>query len=199
MVLAGCSSLARLAAFEDRTAPLTDAVDRAYAATPTPADEMPMANGAIYRGGADISLTPTGATQGDALAIFGESEIRVDFENSAVTGEVTDMFGAALSGKFDIEEFDVNGTIQIGENSSSIGQGTESNWTADYEGTLETRDGDIELDGVLNGHFGGQAGDGNGAASTIHGDESLGSATRGAQTYEVFIDVGGGRVSSSSD
>lgn len=133
----------------DRTQDFDALLDRVDRISPTGAANMENATGrASFTGvstvGVDASFDVFGNLQGDAILI-GNSVVDVNFNNGAVGGAVTNLFGVDDRGNIDeySGEFDLSG--------GSIGVGRHNAFSSDFDGTIRGNGDTITSSGTMDG------------------------------------------------
>ena len=162
-------------------------------------DAMPDTGQAEFSGMGRATIDRTGGGKGDDINLVGYVVLTADFEELEVSGEMMNIQGYTGRNARNSNVFDADGRIQIGNKSSEIetgisNSGLTNRWNANYRGTVDTPEGDIDLRGDLAGRFRGTAirdGGADVSIKSIFGSDTDtqatvdGDAVNGA-TFEVF-------------
>ena len=153
-------------------------------------DRIPTVGIARFDGAARIFIDPVTDGTSDNILIYGDIGMTADFRAGTMTGQIDDMRGATNIRERGADTFDVDGVITVGTNGGTIGEGRANDWSATYDGQLETGIGDFAVDGVLTGQFVGTVPDQEVQISGIYADDTDGRAQHDGAVYPVFVEIG---------
>lgn len=135
--------------------------------SPTAFAAMPTTGSAVFEGYGNLYIDRERGVQGDGIFAIGDATLVADFENSTLTGEVTNFDGATnvrLNDQnevivSDITALSVSGTIVLGGEDSFIGNdlgpitSRPNDWYTDYAGQILADGETYVLDGQIEGQF----------------------------------------------
>ena len=199
--LAGCSSTGSsdFDVFADRVNDGVALAERVDGLAFTAFDAVPSSGSAEFAGLADVFADRDIDASSDDLSMIGDVAITVDFTAGTVTGDISNF---AMAENLRLNEGDVSsveGSLALGDRSSNIGRaapqagptGPNAGDTS-YDGTLQTRLGDVTVAGELTGRFAGTRvnnPDTDFPIKAMIGDSQIDDATLGDETVVFDISI----------
>lgn len=169
--------------------------------SPTAFNAMPTSGRATFKGEGFVYIDPVEARDDDDLLLVGDASLTARFGAGTLRGSITNMVGGKGETRATAETFNVGGRIDIGENTSIIGDDFDDNrtsdpndWYADAEGRVTTPDGTFDVKAILEGKFiGTRVNNPNTDITTkgIIGGSDGGFATRNGREMAAEIEVFG--------
>jgi len=117
---------------------------------------VPVTGSAKFNGMSTVVIDRTGPGRSDDINLVGFAEVTADFRRDEITGQVSNIQGYTGGRPRADTLFDVTGRIRIGQNASDLTDTatTRTNaWETDYAARLGTPEGEIRLNGQLEGRF----------------------------------------------
>ena len=199
----GGATTPNLAGLETRINSARAQADRINALSGTAFRAMPTHGAATFVGSAGLVIDPVEATDRDDIVVVGDARLTADFQNGAMTGRITNMVAATDITAAGAVVSTVNGAIEIGANTSVIGDDFDDNltnranqWYADYGGTITVQGVNYAVEGNIDGEFKGtrtKPAAGLSAVKAVVGVDSDGFAVVNGRREEVAVtlEIGG--------
>ena len=157
--------------------------DRVLGYAGTSWDSIPDVGSADFKGMGRAVIDQTEGSRSDDVTIVGYLQMTADFEDGTIDGTLTNMQGHTGRAPRSGNVFDVDGRIRIGNRASDLERrpiGATNIWSANYGGSVDTPEGEIDMRGELEGRFRGTRVSASGTEASIrslYGSDDDGRAT----------------------
>ena len=145
---------------------------------------------ARFDGAARVFIDPVAATDGDNLLLYGDLQMQADFDAGTMTGTIDDIRGGTNITENSVDTVAVGGSIAIGSNQNSIGEGRPNNWSADYAGDLVFFGDTFAVSGQLDGQFVGTDPNATPGFRGIYAADNAGISTVREFVLPTYVEIG---------